>query len=188
MSPPMRTTRDIRRPAGSYCKSVTLAAASVLMAACGQSAPDASSTHAMHQGSSGAQNLSNSGAGLDPELVSAVSAAGNSTTPISMKFKLANRPMVTTPLQLLVSVMPSNDVPISHIRVSFQPGEGLQLQSERILEVSNPTPGSPIQRELTLVPQQKGVLSLSATVLVDTETGSISRTYWIPLIATDSRS
>jgi hypothetical protein len=39
-----------------------------------------------------------------------------------------------------------------------------------------------------VVPQQSGVLSLNATVLVDTASESISRTYAIPLIASDSQT
>ena len=37
-----------------------------------------------------------------------------------------------------------------------------------------------------MVPQQTGVLSLNATVVVDTDGSSLSRTYSIPLIAADS--
>jgi hypothetical protein len=157
-----------------------------LSVACSKSAPTAQTLAATQAGT--AASGSRAGSAADPEMVSAVSAAGNSTTPVSMKFKLAARPIVTMPVQLLVSLLPAPEVAISHIRISFQAGEGLQLQSEKILDVSEPTPGTPIQQELTLMPQQNGVLSLTATVLVDTDRGSISRTYSIPLIATDGRT
>jgi hypothetical protein len=179
MSRPMRTR---------YLKAVAAFAVGATLVACGKSAQDASVTHIGHQNKSGSAGVVKGANAPDPDLVNAVSAAGNSTTPISMKFKLTGRPTVTTPLQLLISVTPSPEVAISHILVSFQPGDGLQLQSDRTLEVSDPSPGTPIQQELTLIPQQNGVLSLSATVLVDTESGSISRTYSIPLIATDSHT
>jgi hypothetical protein len=125
---------------------------------------------------------------MDPDMVSAVSMAGASTTPVSMKFKLLSRPVVTTPLQVSVVVIPAPGINITHIHVSFQSGDGLQLQSERSLDVTDPSAGSPIQQQLTVVPQQNGVLTLSATVLVDTDSESITRTYTIPLVAADNQS
>jgi hypothetical protein len=85
-------------------------------------------------------------------------------------------------------VTPASGVTITHIHVSFQPGDGLQLQSDRSLDVTDPGAGSPIQQELTVVPQQNGVLSLDATVLVDTDSESITRVYTIPLVAADNHS
>jgi hypothetical protein len=164
-----------------------LLAMAALVSACGHSTQDASDAHAKHTGKTGATVLKPA-AGIDPDMVNAVSAAGASTTPISMKFKLGARPQVTSPLQLTVLLIPSADVTINRIHVSFQPSDGLQLQSERTLDLTELTPGAPVQEELTLVPQQNGVLSLNATVLIDTDTQSISRTYSIPLIAFDSHS
>jgi hypothetical protein len=158
----------------------------VLLAACSKPAPTAGAAQA--KPGSAVSGSPKVGATADPEMVSAVSAAGNSTTPVSMKFKLESRPTVTIPVQLLISLLPAPEAAISHIRISFQAGDGLQLQSEKILDVSEPAPGMPIQHELTLMPQQNGVLDLTATVLVDTDRGSISRTYSIPLIATDART
>lgn len=167
--------------------AVILAAAGSL-GGCGRSAQDAGAAHAMRSGKSEVTTSGKAGYGIDPDMVNAVSAAGVSTTPISMKFKLGARPLVTTPLQLTVLVIPSPDVTINHIHVSFQPGDGLQMQSDRTVDLVAPSPGIPVQEELTLVPQQIGVLSLKATVLVDTDSQSISRTYAIPLIAADSHS
>jgi hypothetical protein len=166
--------------------AATVLAAVGLLGGCGHSAQDVGATHLKHAGNGEA--AASSKASIDPDMVNAVSAAGASTTPISMKFKLGGRPLVTTPLRLTVLVIPSPDVTINHIHVSFQPSDGLQLQTERTVDLTEPTPGTPVQEELTLVPQQSGVLSLKATVLVDTDSQSISRTYAIPLIAADSHS
>ena len=43
-----------------------------------------------------------------------------------------------TPLQVTVALITATDVAISHIHASFQPGDGLQLQSERNFDVNDP--------------------------------------------------
>jgi Ser/Thr protein kinase RdoA (MazF antagonist) len=85
-----------------------------------------------------------------------------------------------------VALVTATDVAISHIRASFQPGDGLQLQAERNLDISDPGAGAVIEQELSVVPQQAGVLSLNATVVVDMDGGSLARSYSIPLIAGDN--
>ena len=180
-------SRPMRIAAQLGVATMALAAAGWL-GGCSRSAQDVAAAHGLHSGKSQDTTSAKPGNGIDPDMVNAVSAAGTSTTPISMKFKLGGRPQVTTPLQLTVLVIPSADVTINHIHVSFQPSDGLQMQSERTVDLSEPAPGTPVQEELTLLPQQSGVLSLKATVLVDTDSQSISRTYAIPLIAADSHS
>jgi hypothetical protein len=118
---------------------------------------------------------------VDPDMVAAVSSA-RSTTPISMKFGLSARPAVGTPVTVTLALIPASDVGISHIHVLFQPGDGLQLQSDRTLDISQPGAGTVIEQELSVVPQQSGVLSLNATVVVDMDSGSLARSYAIPLI------
>jgi hypothetical protein len=160
-------------------------AVAATVAACGQ-APSKSGAAVQ----SGQQNLTlghKSADTLDPDMVSAVSSA-HSSTPIGMKFRLSARPVVGTPLQVLVALIPAADVDIKHIHASFQPGDGLQLQAERNLDISEPTAGGVIEEELSIVPQQPGVLSLNATVVVDTPGGSLARSYAIPLIASDNPS
>ena len=114
-------------------------------------------------------------------MVMAVSSA-RSSTPIGMKFVLLARPVVDTPLTVKVALIPAPDAGISHIHASFQPGDGLQLQSERTLDINEPEAGTVIEQQLSVVPQQTGVLSLNATVVVDMEGGSLARSYSIPLI------
>ena len=41
---------------------------------------------------------------------------------------------------------------------------------------------------MTVVPQRNGVLSLSATLVIDYDNGSVARTYVIPLIAANNAS
>jgi hypothetical protein len=146
-----------------------------------------------HAGASGQSQQQNRDGGpggkssalIDPDMVAAVSSA-HSNTPISMRFALSARPVIGTPLTVRLALVTATDVAISHIRASFQPGDGLQLQAERNLDISDPGAGAVIEQELSVVPQQAGVLSLNATVVVDTDGGSLARSYSIPLIAGDN--
>ena len=123
---------------------------------------------------------------VDPDMVSAVNLGGSSTTLISVKFKLGARPSVTTPLQVTLQLTPAPGKQIDRLQLSIQPGEGLLLQSDRMVELTDLQPGTPVQENVTVVPQQNGLLNLNATVLVNADEQSITRTYSIPLIVADS--
>ena len=157
-----------------------------MLLACGQGAHKAGGAGQSQQNRDANQG-NKSGAALDPDMVAAVSSA-HSSTPISMKFRIAARPVVGTPLQVDVALIPAADVSISHIHASFQPGDGLQLQGEHSLDVNGPDAGVVIEQALSVVPQQPGVLSLTATVVVDLNGSSLARSYSIPLIAGDNPS
>ena len=158
-----------------------------MLAACGQATNKAGAAGQSQQQNRDMKLAHKSGDMLDPDMVAAVSSA-HSSTPIGMKFRLSARPVVGTALQVVVALLPAADVAISHIHASFQPGEGLQLQAERTLDISDPTAGAVIEQELSVVPQQPGVLSLNATIVVDMDGGSLARSYSIPLIASDNPS
>jgi hypothetical protein len=120
-------------------------------------------------------------------MVAGVSQAG-SEPPIGLKFLITERPQVGLPLQIELALIPSPGSEISHIHCSLQTGEGLQLQSARTFEINAPQAGVALRQDVTVVPQQEGVLSLSATLLIDLDNGSVARTYTIPLIATSHSS
>jgi hypothetical protein len=120
-------------------------------------------------------------------MVAGVSQAG-SEPPIGLKFLITERPQVGLPLQIELALIPSPDSAISHIHCSLQTGEGLQFQSARTFEINEPQAGVALKQDVTVVPQQEGVLSLSATLLIDLDNGSVARTYTIPLIATSHSS
>jgi hypothetical protein len=172
------------------CGSRTLAAiaTAVLLAGCGMSGSKsgaAAQSQGSNQGSGQDTKAQHrSGDTPDPDLVTAVNSA-HSNTPIGMKFGLASRPAVGTPLKVTIALIPAVGAGISHIHASFQPGDGLLLQSDRTLDVSDPGAGVVIEHEVSVVPQQSGVLSLGATVMVDMDGNSLARSYAIPLIVRD---
>jgi len=159
-----------------------------LLCACGPSGKHAAAQRRLdaQQQASAAARL-NVAPELDPNMVAGVSQAG-SEPPIGLKFLITERPQVGLPLQIELALIPSPDSAISHIHCSLQTGEGLQLQSARTFEINEPQAGVALKQDVTVVPQQEGVLSLSATLLIDLDNGSVARTYTIPLIATSHSS
>jgi hypothetical protein len=166
-------------------RTLAAVAMAVMLVACGRGAHQAGAAGQSQQQNHDSAPGRKSGAPVDPDMVAAVSSA-HSTTPISMRFALSARPVIGTPLTVKVALVTANDVAISHIRASFQPGDGLQLQAERNLDISDPGAGAVVEQELSVVPEQAGVLSLNATVVVDMDGGSLARSYTIPLIAADN--
>jgi hypothetical protein len=178
MSAPMRRPHDI---------GLLAIALTAVVSACGQSSSQGPVPGVAH--GAAAKGASQSGdAGIDPDLVSAVNLNGASSNLFSVKFKVDTRPLVTNPLQVKVLMIPAPGAVITHLQVLFQASDGLKLQSDRSVDFSDLSAGAPVEQQVTVVPQKAGVLSLSATVLVDTGSESVSRTYAIPLIAADSRS
>jgi hypothetical protein len=121
----------------------------------------------------------------DAALVSAVGPPGPSSL-ISVKFRVEARPVVGMPVKIELALIPAANAQINRIHGSFLVGSGLLLQSEHSFDVPTVQAGVTLYRELTVVPQQSGVLSLNATILIQQDIGSQARTYSIPLIATDS--
>ena len=120
------------------------------------------------------------------ELVAAVSSA-DTATPVSLRFKLAEQPRVGQSLRLQLALAQAPGVEIDTMHVSFQPREGLDVQSARSVEFVGPAVGATQQMQVTVLPGQAGVLGLGVTVLVDSSSSSIARSFMIPLIAIDRK-
>lgn len=120
----------------------------------------------------------------DVDMVAAVSGSGNGT-PISMKFRVTDRPLVGqgVPINLAITVDANSDV--DRIMIALKPGEGLQLNSDPVVEIREPPKGAPQIIEINIQPTQAGVLTLEAIATVDSASSSLTRTYSIPLIAID---
>ena len=161
---------------------------SLLVCACGSSkAPADAGTRSSTRTAARANTDATPNDSVDADMVSAVSAGG-SGPPIGLKFRLEAPPVVGASAQLVLALMPTPGLEISHIHASLEPEEGLQLQSPRTIDIDNPQDGVTLARDVTIVPQHEGVLSLTTVVTVDYEKTSISRTYVIPLIAASSAS
>jgi hypothetical protein len=159
-------------------KPLLFTALPLALCACGSSGAPATATHTGASPRSAAAS-SNS---IDPDMVAAVSASG-SGPPISMKFRLDTKLVVGRPTQLVLALIPSDGIESSHIHGALQAADGLLLQSPKSFDVDVASGSAPVQEQVTVVPQRDGVLSLSASVVIDYENISLSRTYVIPLIA-----
>jgi hypothetical protein len=159
-------------------KPLFFAALPLALCACGSSNGPVSVTHTGSHPKVGPAASNRT----DPDLVAAVSASG-SGPPISVKFRLDTKPIVGRPTQLVLALIPSEGIENSHIHGALQAADGLLLQSPKSFDVDVPAGGDSVQQDVTVVPQRDGVLSLSASVVIDYDNTSLSRTYIIPLIA-----
>lgn len=153
----------------------TALTAVALLHGCGRGSEPRTSTVAHHPRNDPA-------AAEEAELVSAVTPGG-SMSPVSLKFRIPEAPRVGQPLRLELVLAQEPGLDITHVLVSLQPGDGLTLESDRSMEFEVPPPGATHRIVVNLRPQQQGVLSLNATVLVDAGTTSLTRSFSIPLIA-----
>jgi hypothetical protein len=169
-------------------KLLMVAALSALLCACGGSKSPAGArhTHADSQHTSSSKQGSKA-PDTDVDMVAGVSPGG-SEPPIGLKFRIDTRPVVGMPAQLVLQLVPTPGVEISHIHGSLQVAEGLQLQSAHTFDIDAPQAGVPLEQHVTVVPQRNGVLSLNATLEIDYGNGSVARTYAIPLIAANNAS
>ncbi len=172
-------------PMKLLCHGVLILAVTAVLGACSQSGPAAAPGATAK---TSAARPKDAKGGADPDMVSAVSLSGSATNLLSMKFKLAAKPQIATPLQVTIELVPAADTQIDRAVLSVQPGDGLQLQSDRLTELSNILPDNPPQQTVTVVPQQAGLLNLNATVLIEAEGQTITRTYSIPLIVADAHT
>ena len=170
--------------AGSSIHVAMIAAAALGLAGCSRaSLPHAASAAAPQPKAAPTETQTNT----DADLVSAVGTA-SSPAPISVKFRIGKRPQLGVPLQIVVAIIPQPDAQIGHLHGAFLPDTGLNLQGDRAFDANDLRVGEPIERQLTVVPEQPGVLNLNATFTLDLDSGSVSRSYAIPVIVGDNSS
>ena len=159
-----------------------------LVSACGGSASSArAQREARAQERAGAQRnaaQAEASAAAD-DMVAAVGSA-SAQAPFSLRFRLTDRPVVGQPVHLQLALAPQANLEIDSIHISIQPREGLILQSDHTVDVEAPEAGQTQELAVQAQPTQAGVLGLSVTVLMDTNTSSLSWNYIIPLIAVDA--
>src|SRR5579871_5520575 len=164
-----------------------------LLAGCGRAdTPDAAGTaagtSAADPGAAAAGAAASEDAPTDDaQLVTAVDAhTSGQTKAVTVKFRIEARPIVGVPVKVLLAVTPADDSDIERIHGSFNAPEGLLMQSTATFDLSDVKAGTPQYREVTVVAQQTGVLDLNATLSLQTDKLTETRTYTIPLIAADN--
>ena len=151
---------------------------SALLGGCGR---DTSSGQAVRGAHSSRVGTVATTVSTDADLVSAVSSAG-ALAPVSLKFGMAQPPRIGQPQRIELVLVQQPGLDIDSLLVSIQAGEGLTLESDHSFEFQSPAAGATQRMAGTVRAGQAGLLNLGATVLVDTASSSVTRTFSIPLI------
>lgn len=113
-------------------------------------------------------------------MVSGVSAAKDESI-IDLKFELKDRPQLGQPLDITIALLPK--VSAATMRVTYTSADTRALQATaEAAEYRDVQPGNIYRHELNVVPKDNGVYYVSAVVLLDSDAGSISRTFAIPVV------
>jgi hypothetical protein len=164
----------------------TLCAGLLMLVACTQSADDvkaARAANATGEAIAQATAAKTVTVNSDADMVAAVTD-GVSDTPVSVAYRLTARPQLKQPTLLEVAITPDKSVKVLSMHVSIRGGDGLELKSEPRLEIADAGASDVFRESVTVVPQQQGVLQLHLTVLADSSSSSLARSYSIPLLVT----
>ena len=164
-----------------------LCAGLLMLVACTQSADDVKAARSANATGVAAARAAAAAASAsvnsDVDMVAAVTD-GVSDTPVFVAYRLTARPQLKQPTLLEVAITPDKSVKVLSMHVSIRGGEGLELKSAPRLEIADAGASDVFRESVTVVPQQQGVLQLHLTVLADSSTSSLARSYSIPLLVT----
>ena len=114
-------------------------------------------------------------------MVSGVAAGRAADAVVDLKFELKNRPEVGQPVTINIALLPKVATDVMH--VTYLANEGLTVQPSTMpSRYEQVRAGSIYRHQATVVPQANGVYSLSAIVMVQTDTGDVTRTFAIPVV------
>jgi hypothetical protein len=114
-------------------------------------------------------------------MVSGVAPGRAADALVDLKFELKSRPEIGKPVAIDIALLPkvTSDV----MDVTYLANEGLTVQTSTLpSRYEHVQPGSVYRHQATVVPQNNGVFSLSAIVMVQTEAGDVTRTFSIPVV------
>jgi hypothetical protein len=164
-----------RRDVGTARWAAFVLTAAVGLTGCGSSEPDPTAT------TSSSGNSKTARPEGPADMVAAVSASNTPGT-VDVKFALSGRPEVGKPVDLRLALTPT--IELERLYARFQPSEGLQLvKGGETGQIEHPALGAHIPHTVTLTPKADGIYYVTATVISDSSTQSVSRVYSIPIIA-----
>jgi hypothetical protein len=121
---------------------------------------------------------------LPPDMVAAVSTTRNSGI-VSVHFVLNGIPTVGKALPVDIAIVPHQS--LASIVAHFDARDGLALATGNALErQADPPPEKVIKHQLVLLPGKEGVFMLTAVIETESDEGTISRIYSIPVIVGSS--
>jgi hypothetical protein len=124
------------------------------------------------------------GSNLPPDMVAAVSASRSSLI-IGVHFALRAQPAVGQPLPVDIAILPHQQ--FASMRAHFDGPDGLEVSSGREMPVQSTVNAEKLlSHRLVLTPSRDGVFMVTAAVETESEEGTITRIYSIPVIVTGS--
>jgi hypothetical protein len=125
--------------------------------------------------------LSPEAARLSANMVKAVNA-GDRSALIEVRFEVSQRPEVGKPVDISFAFIPTAS--LDRLSARFQTGDALEVvKGGETEQIAHPVTGTPVMHTLTITPKRDGIFTVMATVLMDSETESVSRNFAIPVIA-----
>lgn len=118
-------------------------------------------------------------ADLPPQMVAAVSASRSSLI-IGVHFALGATPVVGKPLPVDIGILPHQA--FSKVTAHFTSQDGLTVVSGGELPAQPGPAGKMLKHQLTLNPSREGIYMVTAAVETESEEGTITRVYSIPVI------
>ena len=159
---------------GLRCKWIVALLVCLPLAACGERAPDQPT--GAKTSAAGAKK-----AKVKDNMVAAV-PSGKSSTAVSVFFVLGTAPAIDSALPIDVSIVPREDFISLQARFSTQ-SDGLTLISgDLIAPIADAKAESTIDHKLVLMPKKEGVYMVTVNLETESEDGSVSRIFSIPVI------
>lgn len=161
---------------GSRCGWIVGLLVCLSLAACGDPAPEKSAGAKAAPKAAGPAR-----AKVDDNMVAAV-PAGKSSTAVGVYFTLGNAPAIDSALPVDVAIIPHEDFVSVQARFNTQ-GDGLTLVSGDLLQpVANVKAESTLEHKVVLMPRKEGVYMVTVNLETESNTGSVSRIFSIPVI------
>ncbi|HSD74267.1 MAG TPA: hypothetical protein VLB75_05815 [Steroidobacteraceae bacterium] len=114
-------------------------------------------------------------------MVGGVAAGRAADAIVDLKFELKSRPEVGKPLTVDIALLPK--VATDVMNITYLATEGLTVQPTTMpSKYERVQPGSVYRHQATVIPKDNGVFSLSAIVMVQMDTGDVTRTFSIPIV------
>jgi hypothetical protein len=119
-------------------------------------------------------------AGLDPDMVAAVSA-GKAADALGVHFAIRAVPTVDQPLTVDVAIVPHRD--FTSVRAHFESRDGLTLTSgESFGPPNNALKEKAMTHKVGLQPAKDGLFMVTAIIETDGGDGTVTRVFSIPVI------
>lgn len=113
------------------------------------------------------------------DLVQAVSSGQDEN--LDLRFAVREKPVAGRPVDITVQLTPRTD--LEHLTARVHVDDGLTLRSGAELPpLDHPQRDQPVQQEIVAMPARDGIYTIMVTVTAELGSGSLSRTFAIPLM------